>query len=276
MEREYADIIRRMKVTRQKAMMTTALPLAQCMRDLMGLSGEGDVINYDELMKDSLAAGRPLIVSAVMSCRAIIAHVNNDYGFVSETIAPFVQKYLDIIPQGSSRIGMTFTIGMCAIELARLGTNPRRNLRVARAMARRLRKCARHNPRDCLGKLYLVQAELASFQYDPKRAEQKYLAAIALAGAAEARYVCAKANECMARHVLRTCHEDPERKEEARDYFVEARRVYNEWGAVVKVAKMDQEARIIFPEVAEATDPRPRSRPSLRISRSMENMLPFV
>jgi predicted ATPase len=274
-EREYADIIRRMEITRQKSMMTTALPLAQCMRDLMGLSGEGDLINYDELLIGSQVAGRPLIVSAVLACRMIIAHVYDEYDFVSETIGAFVERYLNIIPRGSSRFGMTVTVGMCAIKLARLGKDQRCNLRIAKAMVKRLRVYARYNPSDCLGKLHLVQAELASFQNDPRRAEQKYLSAIALAGAAEARYVWAKANESMARHILTCCNENLERKQDARDFFVEARRVYKEWGAIVKVAKMDEEAQLIFPELEAATQQRTKSRPSLRICTSMESMFPL-
>jgi hypothetical protein len=269
-EREYSDIVRRMESSRQKSMLTTALPLLRWKRDLMGLSSDplapdGDLVNYDVLKKSAEEDGRPLLVSVVLTCQTIVAHVLNEYDFAAPLLDGFVAKYLDVIPPGSSKVGATMTIGLCAVELARRGHKRRLHARVARSMARRLAASARQCPCNCLGKLYLLQAELASFRNDVPVANQLFLASIALSESSRSRYVWAKANEGMARHQLRLGGKDPEARQDANVYFLESCRVYKEWGAAVKVERLTREVRALFPGFDEKkTEPtRPAARPSL-------------
>jgi predicted ATPase len=265
-EREYSDIIRRMEASRQKSMLTIALPLLRWKRDLMGLSSDplapdGDLVNYDTLARASAASGRLLVVSVIMTCRLIVAHVLNEYEFAEALLGSLVDEYMDIIPEGSSKAGVMMTSGMCSLELARLGRNRSRNVRTARAMVKRLRVYAKRCPCNYLDKYYLMQAELASYRNDSGKANQKYLASIALADAARSRYVCAKANEAMARHLHRRGEKDADARDESRAYFVAALRAYEDWGASVKVERLIAETRCLFPGL-EAR-PRPASRPSL-------------
>jgi predicted ATPase len=264
--REYSDIIRRMEASRQKSMLTIALPLLRWKLDLMGLSNdplkaEGDLVNYDTLARASQLSGRPLVVSVVLTCRLIVAHVLNEYKFAETLLSSFLDDYLDLIQEGSSKVGAIMTAGMCSIELARMGRNRNRNIRTAVVLTKRLRVSAKRSPCNCLDKYYLLEAELASFRKNSVKASQKYLASIALADASESRYVCAKANEALARHLYRRLNDDPEARVESHSYFAEACRVYKEWGASVKVERLVAEMRDLFPGQDDRT--RPSARPSL-------------
>jgi predicted ATPase len=264
-EVEYSDIVRRMEASRQKSMLTTALPLSQCIRDLMGVSDDPlSSQSHDELTKSSDIAGRPLVVSAILACRLTLCFVLNEYDVVSTFLDEFVEKYLELIPVGSTRTHLMMSTGICAVELARHGHSRRGNVRIAKSMITKLRKFAEYNPQYCLDKLFLVQAELASYQRHSSRARQKYLASIALAVANESRYSCAKANECFARHLLRNVDTDPEFERDSFNCFVEARRQYAEWGAAAKVARLEREIRELFPHKDCHPSFRAQVRPSLK------------
>jgi predicted ATPase len=278
-EVEYSDIIRRMEASRQKSMLTTTLPLSQCIRDLMGLSDDplsskGDLMNHDELMQSSEKAGRPLVVSAMLACRLTLGNVLNEFDFVSTFLNEFVEKYVELIPVGSTRTHVMMSAGLCAVELARLGRNRRRNVRIAKSMIAKLRKCARCNPQYGLDKLFLVQAELASYQRHWSRARQKYLSAIALSVANESRYSCAKANECFARHIFRTAGSDPESDRDGFHYFADACRQYKEWGAAAKVTRLEREIQELIPHHQEChPSSRPKVRPSLKANTPLDELM---
>jgi predicted ATPase len=270
-EREYSDIIRRMEASRQKSMLTVALPLLRWKRDLMGLSSDplasdGDLVNYETLARASAASGRLLVVSVIMTSRLIVAHVLNEYEFAETLLGSFIDKYLYVIPEGSSKAGAMMTSGMCCIELARLGRSRGRNIRAARAMVQRLRVYAKRCPSNCLDKYYLLQAELASYRNNSTKANEMYLASIALADAARSRYVCATANEAMARHLHRRGNKDADAREESHAYFVAALRAYEDWGAAVKVDRLAVEIRRLFPGL----EPRPRAPTRASLLRASE------
>jgi predicted ATPase len=280
-EVEYSDIIRRMEASRQKSMLTTTLPLSQCIRDLMGLSDDplsskGDLINHDELMQSSEKAGRPLVVSAMLACRLTLGNVLNEFDFVSTFLDEFVEKYVYLIPVGSTRTHVMMSAGLCAVELARLGRSRRRNVRIAKSMIAKLRKCAQYNPQYALDKLFLVQAELASYQRHWSRARRKYLSAIALSVANESRYSCAKANECFARHVIRTAGDDPESERDGFHYFVDACQQYKEWGAAAKVVRLEREMQELFPHQECHPSSRPKVRPSLKANTPLDESLLYI
>lgn len=248
-EHEYLEMHRRMEASNQHAMAASALPKIQAVHDLMGLSkdplsAEGDLVNYDQVYALAQQSGRPLLAAVVLACRMTVAYILNEYEQAGKMMGSL--RHFEVIPPGAAKLGLMMTAGLCSVELARLGQDKRRNLRMAKKMIRKLRVYASQQPANCLDKLYLVQAELASLQNQTSRAEQKYIAALALADASNFRYVRAKAHEGLARHLYRLGGDAVHGKEEARPHFDEACRIYQEWGAVVKYNRLVQEIATLY------------------------------
>lgn len=98
----------------------------------------------------------------------------------------------------------------------------------ARRRIRQLRRFAASSPSNFLGKLHLVQAELASVLGQRDRAHMKYTSSIALFRDAGFNLQLGLANELAGKHFLRL------KDDRAKQFLNEADRVYRAWGGIAK------------------------------------------
>lgn len=119
------------------------------------------------------------------------------------------------------------------ILLAQARRGKRGRLRKCRRLLRRLRAWSLHGPHSMLGKLFLVEAELAGCEGKPLLAKSKYISSILHLREEGMLGQEALANELLCNHCLRLGQE-----EDAVPYFHEACRLTEKWGAVVKLKYM--------------------------------------
>lgn len=266
-EPELANLRSRLESAKQQSLLNTVLPLAQTVHDLLGKSHP--IANLEEMQRVAVESGLLLDAVAVTYCRLALAWIYCDYSDVSLLMDCISLRYYDAIPPGAPKMGMLAAVGVYAVGAARVGLHAKKTTRAAKTMIRRLRFYASHEPTNSQPRLHLLQAELASYQGENSRARQKYLSAIALSASTRCRHVCANANECYARHLYRLCGDDAAKKQESMNYFLEACRVYEDWGATSKCRRLKAEMNELFPgdrpEVVVAAAPK---RPSLLLRAS--------
>jgi hypothetical protein len=266
-EPELWNLRSRLESGKQQSLLNTILPLAQTVHDLLGKSNP--LANLEAMQRVAVESGLLLDAVAVIYCRLALAWIYCDYSDLSLLMDCIKLRYYDAIPPGAPKMGMLATVGVFAVGAARVGLQPRRTVRVAKAMIKRLRFYASHEPSNSQPRLHLLQAEVASYHNQNSRARQKYLSAIALSASTQCRHVCANANECYARHLYRICENDPSKKQESMNYFLEACRVYEDWGASRKCQLLKVEMHQLFPcerpEDVASTIPK---RPSLLLRAS--------
>jgi hypothetical protein len=130
---------------------------------------------------------------------------------------------------------IVFMDGLVAIQIARK-TRKRRNLNYGIRKMRQIKEMAKHSPHLFLCRQYLLEAEIASVNGD-SIAYSKYISAIAQARYSETIFVTALANELAGRYFLYEKNDS----EIAINFFQEAIRVYDTWGAKAKVDHLTTE-----------------------------------
>jgi predicted ATPase len=258
-EPELANLRSRLESGKQQSLLNTVLPLAQTVHEFLGKSDP--IANLVEMQQVAVESGLQLDAVAVIYCRLAIAWIYRDFSDASLLMDCVNLRYYDAIPPGAPKMGMLATVGMYAVGAARIGLQPKRTIRVANSMIRRLRFYASHEPSNSQPRLHLLQAEVASYHSQNSRARQKYLSAIALSASTQCRHVCANANECYARHLYRLCENDAAKRQESMNYFLEACRIYEDWGATSKCQRLKAEMNELFPghrpEVVAVAPKRP-------------------
>lgn len=133
-------------------------------------------------------------------------------------------------PAGSGDIVMPcFIDGLLAVAICRRQRwkMPFLMLRAHRRI-RQLRRFAAASPMNFLGKLHLLQAEVASLMGRNDRAHMLYTSAIVLMREAGFKSQLGLANELAGKHFLRL------KDERAGQFLTEADRVYRGWGGIAK------------------------------------------
>ncbi|PWK14286.1 protein kinase domain-containing protein [Tumebacillus permanentifrigoris] len=111
----------------------------------------------------------------------------------------------------------------------------RRYTRLLKKHLAKLRKWAKHAPENFLGKVQLLEAELARLQGDLPRAMDAYEAAIQHASEQGFLHYVAIANELAAKF-----YQQLGKERIAKTYLLEARYLYLKWGALEKVRVLDR------------------------------------
>jgi hypothetical protein len=261
-EPELDSIQEQLEATNQKSMSISFLPLSRIVRDLMG--SPTNIAGWGELRRVAEESGVPLDTISVMYCQLALAWVHDDFEHV-DTMMNCI-RHFSSVPQGASRVGLLGLIGAYAMGLAQKGIRRTKNVRLAKKMIKQLLVYATLEPSNAQPRLHLVQGELAAHQGRNGRAHQKYLTAIALSAATNCRHVCAKANECFARHLYRTSGEDAARIQDSFRYFAEACRIYKDWGGILKYRSLSLEMEELFPGSASSQLFPSSKRPSLRLA----------
>ena len=95
-----------------------------------------------------------------------------------------------------------------------------------------LQSASEISPGSCNNKIYLLQAEMFSFEKKNQQAKEKYTASISLS-----RYVHEKGLAC---EQAGSHHQKIGNASEALKYFEQAKQCYKEWGSQMKMEAMDK------------------------------------
>jgi hypothetical protein len=113
----------------------------------------------------------------------------------------------------------------------------KKHLSVVKGNIKQLKKEALLNPRDIVGKQFLLEAELAAVRGKHDCAQQKYICAVAVASDNGIVLDHAIACERAGRYMMMSMRDE----ESANEYFRKAHASYREWGAYCKVEQLEKE-----------------------------------
>jgi predicted ATPase len=244
MRRVWEGIYEWMLSKRQSSLLSISLPWLQALHHFMGLSDDplsskGNLIDYDDAVFRAEAIGATVYVVGIRYTQMILAYIFNDYEKAA-TISLGLQD-ISLIPPTIERMVGVFYLALTSLAMVKRKTLVRQNLKVAKRSISTLKKWADHSPYNCLEKLLLVQAELASAQNQNSRASTKYILAIAMSKESNLLMNQALSNERAARHF-----QDMGDTDAAKPFFVEALRCYEEWGGNAKVVRLFAEVSQIY------------------------------
>jgi hypothetical protein len=106
------------------------------------------------------------------------------------------------MPSTFERVSLFFIGSMVALAAAREGRDVRKNLKFAKSAVKVFKVWATHSPHNCLDRLFLLEAELASVCGQNAKAYEKYTCAMAMTAHSGFLMMDALANERAARHLL--------------------------------------------------------------------------
>jgi tetratricopeptide (TPR) repeat protein len=210
-------------------------PFLQMIRNFRGMSDDpavlsGDIINvedHDRALKD---ANNQNMILWTHFLRMLLAYMFGDFlravreGEKGRPMTKLAFALVDV-----ARDVLYDGLSCLALYQAGRQHKKRRYLSAARRSVKLLKKWARISPANCLAKLYLLQAELASARGKHVRAVQKFISAIGIFQSRDEGMELGLANELAARYFMRL-----EENDEAESYLWEAFTVYEKWGFVAK------------------------------------------
>lgn len=242
-DRQWAGFQEAMVATRHRTLLTYSMPKVQLIHHQMGLTKDplspiGDILDYDDVINSATENGHEATALVARLSRMFLAYTFNDLD-LAENMAREL-KYLERIPLCIVRIFTNYIRGLVFLSCARDGRKARKNIRTAKKVIKSFEHWAVLSPHNCLDKLFLLQAELASVRGKNAEANSKFVAAVACAKNSGFPFTAALAAEQTARHFLRLADTST-----ARPYFEEACRYYREWGGTVKVNKLEAEIRTL-------------------------------
>jgi predicted ATPase len=233
-----------MLASKQKALVRMALPSIQTVHHYMGLSedplsGKGDIYDHDEALQDAIKDQSVVNILGIRLRRMEVAYVFNDYALAAANAIE--EKDYWRMPSTFERASSYFIGGMVALASAREGKDVRKNLKFAKNAVKVFKGWATHSPHNCLDRLFLLEAELASVCGQNAKAYEKYTCAIAMTAHSGFLMMDALANERAARHLLAI-----DEVLDAEPYFRRACSSYGEWGGKAKLVRLQAEVDSIY------------------------------
>jgi histidine kinase len=230
-------------LTRQESLLRTYSPAIQIIGHLIGLTDDplgpaGDLIDYDDFLRQACIEKRPELASEVYFSRMYLAYIFNEYhlaGSFASLIRLFNTRPTFV------HIAYSFRYGLVAAALAREKTDRNKNVRTAKKAIRLLDAFATVGPQNCLVRVSLLRAELASALGKREAAFREYITAITTSRASHSLSMRALSNECCARHLSRLGSLG-----KAEPYFLEALSAYKDWGATAKVEQLSHFVKSIY------------------------------
>ena len=177
-----------------------------------------------------------------------LAYVFNAYELAAENCV-IVLRDVWLTPTSYDRVSSQFYASLVCLAMARNGTNVRKNIRVTKQILKRFKAWSTHSPHNCLGKKFLIEAELASVKGQNARAREKFYAAITMSRDSGI-FMRALSNERAARHFLTVGGDTPS----ALPYFEQACKFYKAWGGLAKVTRLQPEMNALYPSDASLRD----------------------
>ena len=217
---------------------TMIKPLWQFTLNLMGhASGDPKVLQgelVDADIEEGKKGGNPHFMNWIRMCSMEAAYLLGDY----DLAVTFVDAPREIEKNSSGAMDGGHALFIeCMALLAQARSRKRRYHTIAYVKRRLkiLKMWAMHAPDNFLSRQYLVQAEIAFLRRDRQKALSNYRTGILHSREAGFIYQEALANERIGRSLL-----DWKDELAAISHLRQARRIYEYWGAVVKVQQMDE------------------------------------
>jgi histidine kinase len=213
-------------------------PMWQTTLNLMGRSSgdpkilTGEVMNLDERIVFAREHNLGLLLWINFSLSKL-AYLLGDYD-KAEAHCVGLEQLFDSGYGGTDVSQVLFYQVLTWLAQARRGKKGR--LAKSRQHLRTLRKWALYGPHNMLGKLYLLEAEVARSEGKKLLAVPKYMSSILHSREEGMMGQEALANELLGKYYLQLGE-----KEDATRYLVEACRLYESWGGVVKLEQLREE-----------------------------------
>lgn len=134
-------------------------------------------------------------------------------------------------------------LSCCRGQLPDGSSSRRRRRTVLRGVRRRLKELRRHAPSALhflLGKLYLLEAEMAAWRGDPRRASMLYMSAVSVSARQGDLLDEALATERAANFYLGRGE-----MQQAQNYLGDAIKLYERWGAIPKVTMLKDQVQTL-------------------------------
>lgn len=218
---------------------TILTPYKQMVANLLGLSDdpahlEGQHMKLDLLVKDAEAQRNTSALNSVYKTRLILAYHFGDLNVAHEMSMKLRGKVLEAEATSVHLPEITFFQGLTGLALLR-STGQRKHKREGDTAMKRLKRWTKDGAVNCLHYQMILAAE--TLAVNKKSKEDEVRAAFDLA-----IRVCARSgflqDRALASERAGMYHITVGNDEQARFYVVQAMELYNEWGAVAKVAQL--------------------------------------
>ena len=244
-QKELEVIRKTITSNRLGSLLFVILPSLQLVYHLVGLSNDpltvnGKICDFDQALQDAIQGEhrskilvlhllRMMFICIFHSHRNAVSEITqaNEFGLTAQFAL--------------NKILMAFFCGMIALARAREGDDARKNLRFTSRCLKELHSWRNKSPLIVVGKIMLLEAELASISGQNSLALEKYVCTIALGSHQGCTYLEALANERAARHFWALgIHE------EGRPFVDSAMVCYQQWGAVAKCKMLAKEIDLVY------------------------------
>jgi hypothetical protein len=247
------------------------LPFLQLVSNLMGRSEDprlldGDIVKHEDVMRvtakktnkpievwnhfdqvSMFMKGLTVEVIAQLNSSAyfkeLCAYLFGDFELAARS-GKVARRLFGVYHPGIDIANIALIDGLTSLELYRQGKNKRFHILNARKHLKRLKKVAYKTPQNCLGKYYLLHAQLlATTTTDREKTSVKFVASIALFDQSDLTMERGLSN-CLFASFL----ESNQEQEAARSHFQLAASIYDGWGAVALVDHLSKTHSRYFPQ----------------------------
>jgi len=195
------------------------------------LNDETEILTRAAEAHDSLAAGFLHFFSL------LLAYVFNDYEAAAAKAGDMSHIFAPPYLHPTMSCPLTFhSLALLAVCGNRRRRARRKILSTARQAIKKLKKFSAHTPENCLGKMYMLQAEIAAVTGNDCLARCKYASAAGMSAEFGDKMIHAIACE-RAALLLQACGDEPA----AVRYRRKAHSGYKDWGATAKVDQLENE-----------------------------------
>jgi hypothetical protein len=220
-------------------------PLWQEVLNVMGRSvGDPKILQGELIDKDVADANdgeNPHLRLWIRFCQMKLAYMFSDY----DMAVAFSDTAHKISEEAAGALDAFFTLfHECMVLLAQAQQKKTPffvrfgNIQYVRRQIKKLKFYSFHAPMNFLGKQFLLQGELAATCGDRQEASSHYRA-----GILHSREGGFRMDEALANERLASCYLEWNDPASAIPFLGEARRLYEEWGAVAKVHHFDEQFR---------------------------------
>lgn len=223
----------------------------QFVQNLMGKNSDpmklvGSSIKDEEIVSALLVQAADshdkISVAFISYYLLLLAYIFNDYEAAAEEAKKL--QHITCPPYLHPSMSSPYTfhaLSLLAVCDNRKGHARQRILSSAKRSIKKLKQYSLYTPENCLGKAFLLQAELAAVMGRAQEAKCHYVSAISVATRYGDYMMHAVACERAGRFSCECGDETA-----ATRYFREACLAYNEWGAIAKVRQMEREMSELF------------------------------
>jgi predicted ATPase len=245
-DKEYGRMSTIMTALGQETMIAFCKPWFQMIHHLMGLTDDplgskGDLLNYETAYQHSLHTNQSVEAMIILT-RLVLSCFFNDFAgaYVHAT-----KCLRDVANLSTSRQGKAFACFFISIAYLENTAGhfwmKRKALRIARTTASLLKNLSLNCPANYSHFRMLLEAEVAAAKGHEVPAFELYSHSVACAKSGMSLMMEAFGNERCGRFLYKI-----KRREEARSFLEEACALYQRWGGMAKVVRLQQDITAMF------------------------------